>query len=128
MVAPSAFAIRALDDNYLAPSDPPSNSNGVEVLSPSFFDDTSGTLEKAEVGKFACTTVWARTARGEASGIGKTAQNFCGSAAPQIKWVPKMQSWTGVPKSYNNNESVGGYYQVCCVKQTGKRAGRYRAR
>lgn len=128
VAVPSAHAIRALDDNYLAPANPPSNSNGVEVLSPNFFDDTSGSLPKAEEGKFACTSVWSRTAQGESAAIGKVAQNFCGSATPQVKWVPKMQSWTGVPQSYNNNDAVGGYFHVCCHKQTGRKAGRYRAR
>lgn len=74
--ASKAFAIRALDENYFAPSNPPAYNQGVEVLSPNFFDDTSGTLERSEEGKFACTTVWSRSARGEAAGVGKVAQNF----------------------------------------------------
>lgn len=111
----SSFAITALDDDFFG--DTPSSNGGVQVLDPNFFNNSRGRLENAPAGSYGCTSVWAKTPSGESGKIGSKAQAYC-DGAPSVRWIPNMKAWRNVPMSYNNNNDVGGYYQICCVRKT----------
>lgn len=112
-----AHAVTALDDDFFGPSGPNNTNGGLQTLDPDFFRNSRGQLEKSPAGQFGCTSVWMKTPAGESSAIGSAVQSFC-ATSPQIKWVPNLKAWRGVPSSYNDMNQVAGYYQICCVRKT----------
>lgn len=119
------YALNALDEDFFNNQEEPSNQPGLQALNPDFFrDNLRGSLPGSQPGEFGCSVVSAKSQAVASARAAEFARAYCTGPA-NIRWIPRMQGWNGVPQSYNNNNFVAYYGEICCHKKDLRRRRRY---